>query len=71
MKVQVKIHPNGYFSFKTRKYRAGDILEVEPKDFNSEYMVVVEEPKPVVVEVSKSSRKRKVAPVESPAETAD
>jgi hypothetical protein len=64
MKVQIKPVSNGYVSFKCVKYREGDILEVESKDFNSAVMVEVKEP-----EVVKAPRKRKVTVVESPPET--
>jgi hypothetical protein len=64
MKVQIKPVSNGYVSFKCVKYREGDILEVDPQDFNSDVMVEVKEP-----EVVKAPRKRKVAVVESPSET--
>jgi hypothetical protein len=64
MKVQIKPVSNGYVSFRCVKYREGDILEVESKDFNSAVMVEVKEP-----EVVKAPRKRKVTVVESPPET--
>jgi hypothetical protein len=68
MKVQIKPVSNGYVSFKCVKYREGDVLEVDPQDFNSDVMVEVKEPEPIV-EVVKAPRKRKVTVIESPPET--
>jgi hypothetical protein len=83
MKVQIKPVSNGYFSFKCVKYREGDILEVDPQDFNPEVMESLPEivvvpivqvdgsivQFPYVEVVEKPKRKRKVTVVESPPET--
>jgi hypothetical protein len=38
---------SNYFRYKSRTYVKGRTLDIDPEDFNSTFMIKVEEPKPI------------------------